>query len=343
MFQYADRILKDQARNAGRFHADAKDLVVKAADVSNLGVLAQLAFLFNPYVIAACAGRTTTVIANFALALFLYALLEKKVMPACFFLAFATYQGLYQVMLLAPLCLMVAEDDLAKAEDNKVDLKKIFVRRFLPVLVTFGGFLAGFLWMSFHLMGGSWSFLAATYGFVLSVPELTPNMGLFWYFFTEMFDHFRTFFTATFQINAFIYVAPLSIRLRRSPFLLAFALITLTAIFKSYPSYGDVGFYLALLPLFQHLFPFTKQLFIVGSMLMVTTVLGPLVYHLWIYNGSANANYFFAINLVFGTAQIFLVTDILLAHVKREFYLFNGYKELFEGKNSKDGPKLVLK
>jgi hypothetical protein len=37
-------------------------------------------------------------------------------------------------------------------------------------------------------------------------------------------------------------------RLRKDPYLLAFTLIGLTAIFKSYPSYGDVGFYTALLP-----------------------------------------------------------------------------------------------
>lgn len=48
----------------------------------------------------------------------------------------------------------------------------------------------------------------------LSVPDLTPNMGVFWYFFTEMFEHFRTFFICVFQINAFIYTLPLAIRLR---------------------------------------------------------------------------------------------------------------------------------
>jgi len=64
---------------------------------------------------------------------------------------------------------------------------------------------------------------------------------------------------------------------------------------------------------------------------------------LWIYNGSANANYFFAITLVFGTAQIFLITDILFAHVKREFYLFNGYKSIKTSSDGKNDMKLVLK
>ena len=47
----------------------------------------------------------------------------------------------------------------------------------------------------------------------VSVPNLQPNMGLFWYFFTEMFEHFRIFFVWVFQINVFIYTVPLAIKL----------------------------------------------------------------------------------------------------------------------------------
>ncbi|XP_014670675.1 PREDICTED: apoptotic protease-activating factor 1-like [Priapulus caudatus] len=85
------------------------------------------------------------------------------------------------------------------------------------------------------------------------VPDLTPNQGLFWYFFTEMFEHFREFFIWVFQINAFIYTAPLAVKLRDEPPLLWFMLVGLMAIFKSYPSIGDVGLYLAMLPLWSHL------------------------------------------------------------------------------------------
>ena len=48
----------------------------------------------------------------------------------------------------------------------------------------------------------------------LSVPDLTPNIGLFWYFFAEMFEHFRLFFICVFQINVFFYTIPLSIKLK---------------------------------------------------------------------------------------------------------------------------------
>ncbi len=110
--------------------------------------------------------------------------------------------------------------------------------------------------------------------------------------------------------------------------MLAYSLLALTAVFKSYPSYGDVGFYTALLPTVGYLLPYMKQNFIVANMFLATTILGPIMYQLWIYNGSANANFFFAITLVFGTAQIFLITDILFAYVKREFYLNKGFKAL---------------
>lgn len=82
--------------------------------------------------------------------------------------------------------------------------------------------------------------------------DLQPNIGLFWYFFTEMFEHFRTMFLITFQLNATVlYLVPLSLKLRKEPLLLATVLIALMAVFRAYPSLGDVGFYLALLPIWR--------------------------------------------------------------------------------------------
>ena len=80
--------------------------------------------------------------------------------------------------------------------------------------------------------------------------------------------------------------------------------------------------------------------FIVANTLVATTILGPVLYQLWIYNGSANANFFFAITLVFSTAQIFLITDLLFAYVKREFYVNCGFKAIKP--NDLGGPQIVL-
>lgn len=89
--------------------------------------------------------------------------------------------------------------------------------------------------------------------FRLNHRDLQPNIGLFWYFFTEMFEHFRPLFLFSFQMNATIlYLVPLTIKLHKQPIFLATILIALTSIFRSYPCVGDIAFYMALFPLWKH-------------------------------------------------------------------------------------------
>jgi phosphatidylinositol glycan class U len=50
--------------------------------------------------------------------------------------------------------------------------------------------------------GGSWSYLYSVYGFVLTVPDYTPNIGAAWYFFSEMFSHFTVLFLSVYQVRS---------------------------------------------------------------------------------------------------------------------------------------------
>ena len=119
------------------------------------------------------------------------------------FLALATYQSFYPVMLLVPLIML-----------NNTKESTLRYNVVLKVISIFMGFMVLIYYSSYLLMDHSWTFVTSTIGFIVTVPELTPNMGLFWYFFTEMFEHFRAFFVSTFQINCFIYVYPLAARLK---------------------------------------------------------------------------------------------------------------------------------
>jgi GPI-anchor transamidase subunit U len=123
-------------------------------------------------------------------------------------------------------------------------------------------------------------------------PLLVPYLGLFWYFFTEMFDHFRLFFTYVFQMNTLIYAIPLTIRLRNQPIVNIIVQIGLLSVLKSYPNVGETGYYLSFC----------------GS-------------------GGGNANFYFAITIVYSVRQIFLLVDILYSHLKREFIMINGSDE----------------
>ena len=317
---------EDTAVSAGQYHAEAKNLLSTLSSTVTLPRMMCLAYLLNPYTISSCAALTTSVITNLLLSVFLYSLVTHNTMMACISLALATYQTLYPVLLLVPFIL--SQYQMKPSHKTAVS-----------IIALYSTLSAGLQLLSYQLMG-DWKYLHSVYGFILTVPELTPNMGIFWYFFTEMFDHFRLFFICTFQINLVLYVAPLSIKFPDQPLLLSTVIIGLIAVFKSYPGLGDVGLFLSLLPLFSQLLPFMKQTFVIICMLLATSVLAPISWHLWIYNNSANANYYFAINLVYSTAQIFLITDLLFGHEKRQFYLKNGFSIL--EKEDEEGRKPIL-
>jgi len=68
------------------------------------------------------------------------------------------------------------------------------------------------------LQDEAWDFLQNSSGEILMVRELTPNVGLWWYFFTELFDRFRLFFIVIFHAHIALYVGPLNIRFKNEPF-----------------------------------------------------------------------------------------------------------------------------
>jgi len=289
-----------------------KRLFISGHDARVIPYYVMAAFLFNPFVILNCAGFTTTSFGNLALsAVFLGMLLGSRPL-SCLALSFAVLQSFYPITLIVPVCIYIS-----KRESNLwLSISK--------TLLTFIFFLSSLLYISYYIVG-NWSFINAIYGSILVVTDLRPNIGLFWYFFTEMFEHFRSLFIFSFQLNAIIlYLPPLSLRFHSNPMLLAMSLMAIMSIFKSYPSLGDVGFYTSFLPLWKHLYSNMQQPFVIVYALIITSVLGPTVWHLWIYSRSANANFYFGVTLAFATAQIFLITDILFAYIRREFTLKKG-------------------
>jgi len=145
----------------------------------------------------------------------------------CLCIALAAYETMYPIMLIVPAALLLANREIR--DTNMPSYMAIF--SIAQTLICFCSALAMLLYFS-NYVENSWEFLRSTYGFLLSVSDLAPNVGIFWYFFTEVFDHFRTFFVFVFQIHAFIYVAPMTIRLRQHPMFLAYSLLALSAVFR---------------------------------------------------------------------------------------------------------------
>jgi phosphatidylinositol glycan class U len=80
----------------------------------------------------------------------------------------------------------------------------------------------------------------------VQLDDLTPNIGLHWYFFAEMFEVFRPLWHFVFGAMAAAAVVPVAIRLPHRPLTVAVMQSCATALLKPYPSVTDISQYLVL-------------------------------------------------------------------------------------------------
>lgn len=62
-----------------------------------------------------------------------------------------------------------------------------------------------------------------------------------------------------------------------------------------------------------------RYTFFAGSTILYSSLLGPAFYHLWIYAGSGNANFFYAITLVWSLGLSILLADTVFAALRDEW------------------------
>ncbi|KAJ2755793.1 hypothetical protein H4S06_003385 [Coemansia sp. BCRC 34490] len=216
-------------------------------------------------------------------------------------------------MLLAPIALV---STAAEGGFGHLDRRAGLAKR---IAITVAVFAASFgaMHMLFVACFGT-QYFTATFDFVLRVADLQPNVGLFWYFFTEIFDEFRMFFFVVFQLTALAFAVPVSWRFRSEPLFAATMLVGIISALKSYPSWGDLSLFLGLLPLFEELFKYMQYMFLSANLLLYGIGLAPVFWHLWIEQGSGNANFFYAATLVYVFGQITLLFDLGSAMLRRE-------------------------
>ncbi|KAJ4835067.1 hypothetical protein Tsubulata_028837 [Turnera subulata] len=157
-----------------------------------------------------------------------------------------------------------------------------------------------------------------TYGFILTVEDLSPNIGVLWYFFAEVFDFFRNFFLIVFHLNILFMILPLAIRLKHRPCFLAFVYIAISSMLKSYPSVGDSALYLGLLGLFLDELADMQFSFFLFCGYVGVSLLSPVMHNLWIWRGTGNANFYFATAMAYACLQIILVVESVSAMLNHD-------------------------
>ena len=208
-----------------------------------------LAYLFNPFSIISCLGSSTTIFTNATILQAVASATTGNAFGAMFAVACASYLSLYPALLLPPLMLQWAQSRSTQLRvQNVVSMLAMYAATLAVLLV-----LSGFLVADFK------DFVVSCYGAQITVTDLTPNVGLWWYFFIEIFDAFRNFFIGVFWIHLIGYVGALTVRLPDQPLYVMIALLGLMAIFKPYPSTSDVSLFLGVLPLYKHIMPCKKR------------------------------------------------------------------------------------
>ncbi|KAF8904977.1 GPI transamidase subunit PIG-U [Mucidula mucida] len=150
-----------------------------------------------------------------------------------------------------------------------------------PVLLLELAIYFSILTLASTIACNGFSWVPQTWGATLTLPDLTPNPGLWWYFFTEMFDHFRPFFLMVFSVHLLIYIAPICIKFQYD------------ALYAPYPTMSDPGIFLSMISLFPETYPFMRH---------------PI--------GTGNANFFYASTLVFACANGATLVDCTWAGLR---------------------------
>lgn len=150
------------------FAEGTEEIQVQQSDINDIPFYCLLAYLFNPYSILNCVGQTTTIWNNFLLAVMIFAMTKKWKLLCFLTLALEAQKSFYHCILIFPVALAFRETDKTKLPISSVIFTVIF---------------AGLNYLAYLLMGNL-KFLSATYGFIIECRDLTPNIGLFWYFFT---------------------------------------------------------------------------------------------------------------------------------------------------------------
>lgn len=293
------------------------------------GDIAALVYLWNPFTIFTCVGSSTSPIENFFILLTLYGACKRLPPLAAFGWVVSSHVALYPAILVIPVIFLLGYGPdspprklFSKKNPSKTGDDILLKQSAQPTYFSWASVVLFFLWASIFAScvlflcglymkeyGGLQEMIQRTYGFMLTVEDLSPNIGVLWYFFAEVFDFFRNFFLIVFHVNILFMLLPLAIRLNHRPCFLAFVYIAISSILKSYPSVGDSALYLGLLSLFVNELADMQFSFFLFSGYVGVSLLSPVMHNLWIWRGTGNANFYFATAMAYACFQIVLVVE----------------------------------
>lgn len=282
-------------------------------------------YMFNPLMILTCWSHSTQPISYFLIVELLnQVLIDKNPYRGSIAMAVAAYLSFTPVYLIVPLlALTYVVSPSRDWRDEVVQCGGVFFASVATLIV-----------LSFVLTALP-DFLNQCYGTVVLYLKISPNMGLWWYLFTEMFDVFLPLYRGIFNLYSVMFIVPITVRLFESgpkqgdsflAVVMCYVWLTFT---KLYPIIGDLGLALSILPIFKNtVIPHAKFLFITALTLIVVLLLAPIFYYCWIVLGNGNSNFFYSMNLIWGGVHVLLFLDFLWGRLVYDYIQTHDVKDV---------------
>ncbi|CAK9080046.1 unnamed protein product [Durusdinium trenchii] len=275
-----------------------------------------LFYLLNPLTIASCVALSLQNLQHLVFAFAIVAAAAGKGGLSAIGVALSLYVCPFTaVLLILPCAALAHQQSLSarKARDWETGAyspswqQRIMNCGFIGYCVFFAsltlGLFACLLGASAAAMGGELQFFEACFVSVIAVRDLTPNTGLFWYMFTEVFQRYYLLFIFAFHAHILFYSVPLHLRLGcyapTGTFIHCGAALGMICLFKPYPTASDYGLMLSAMLVQAELIKESQQYFaflLSGVMFGLSMV--PTMVAVWLGRNAGNANYMYNMTLI---------------------------------------------
>lgn len=273
-----------------------------------------LFYLLNPLTIASCVALSIQNLQHFMFTLAIVAAAAGRGGFSAIAVALSLYVCPFTSILLLSPCAALAWQQSRKAREQSGDpeylpswQQKLVNCGFIAYCVIFTamtlGLFACLLGASAASMGGELQFFEACFVSVMAVRDLTPNTGLFWYMFTEVFQRYYQLFIFAFHAHILFYSVPLHLRLGcygpTGPFIHCGAALGMISLFRPYPTASDYGLMLSAMLVQAELIKESQEYFaflLSGVMFGLSMV--PTMVAVWLGRNAGNANYLYNMTLV---------------------------------------------
>uniref|UniRef100_A0A834RAC9 Phosphatidylinositol glycan anchor biosynthesis class U protein n=2 Tax=Sarcoptes scabiei TaxID=52283 RepID=A0A834RAC9_SARSC len=279
------------------------NLLIKPESTSSNAESIIWIYLLCPYAILPCVAQSTSVFTNLLVAMIFLAATNNHRHLSLFLLSLITLNTFYLILLLPSICLILEHNTQHRNSDRK--FRSIIYSLFIFIIS-----LISLIGISILFEKGSLKFIDSVYVFRYAIVSCDASKLL------------RTNLINQSKMDCVGSNSKHWCLLRESYFL-SFITLVNHSIFKPYPTVSDLILFLCLLPQWSHLFRYMRNILIIAGTIVTTSVLAPILWYLWIVLGTANSNFYFGITLAFNVGLILLITDLIFAFIKREFYIEN--------------------